>query len=113
MFFVYIMGFSGMPYIGFLSENILDIALLVNNSRWPPFVQSQAINSYNFRSNIGRFVFCFDVYHWVFWYAVHSSAVRKYVIHCIVSKKSKMATICKGQLINGHHSCEKSIIDTE
>ena len=44
MFCVSIMGFSGMPNIVVLSENILDIALWVQNPRWPPFAQGQAIN---------------------------------------------------------------------
>ena len=57
MFSVSIMGFSGMPYIVVLSENIYDIALCVKHPRWPPFVQDQAINSYHFRHDRGRFVF--------------------------------------------------------
>ena len=56
VFLVFIMGFSGMPYIVVLSENSLDIALWVKHSRWPPFVQGQAINSYYFQHNIGSFV---------------------------------------------------------
>ena len=44
MFSVSIMGFSGMPDIVVLSENILYIALWVKNPRWPPFVQGQIIN---------------------------------------------------------------------
>ena len=44
MFFVSIMGFSGMPDIVVLSEKILDIVLCLKNPRWPPFVQGQAIN---------------------------------------------------------------------
>ena len=39
MFLVSIMGFSGIPYIVVLSENILDIALWVKNPRWPPFLK--------------------------------------------------------------------------
>ena len=57
VFLVSIMGFSGMPYIVVLSENIFDIALCVKDPRWPPFVQGQAINPYHFRHNRGRFVF--------------------------------------------------------
>ena len=57
VFFVSIMGSSGIPYIVMLSENILDIALWVKHSRWPPFVQGQAMNSYYFRHNRGSFVF--------------------------------------------------------
>ena len=45
-----------MPDTVVLSENILDIALWVKNPRWPPFVQGQAINSYDFQSNRGKFV---------------------------------------------------------
>ena len=61
MFLVSIMGFSGMPYIMVLSEDILDIALWVKNPRWPPFVQGQAINSYHFRHNRDRFVFSVSI----------------------------------------------------
>ena len=43
VFLASIMGFSGMPYIVVLSENILDSALWVKLSKWPPFVQGQAI----------------------------------------------------------------------
>ena len=91
LFSVSIMGFSGMPYIVVLSENIFGIALCVKHPIWPPFVQGQAINSYHFRHNRGRLVF-FCVYHR---YAVHSGVVRKYFRHCIVGKKSKMAAICQ------------------
>ena len=93
VFSVSIMGFSGMPYIVVLSENIFGIALCVKHPRWPPFVQSQAINSYHFRHNRGRLVF-FCVSHGSFKYAIHSGVVRKYFRHCIVGKKSKMAAIC-------------------
>ena len=41
---VSVMGFSGMPYIVVLSEDIFDIAMWVKNPRWPRFVQGQAIN---------------------------------------------------------------------
>ena len=61
VFFVSIIGFSGMPYIIVLSEDILDIALWVKNLRWPPFVQGQTINSYYFRHNRGSFVFLVSV----------------------------------------------------
>ena len=94
LFSVPIMGFSGMPYIVVLSENIFGIALCVKHPIWPPFDQGQAINSYHFRHNRGRLVF-FCVYHRVFGYAVHSGVVRKYFRHCIVGKKSKMAAICQ------------------
>ena len=61
MFLVSIMGFSGMPYIVVLSEDILDIALCLKHARWPPFVQGQAINSYYFRQNRGSFVFLVSI----------------------------------------------------
>ena len=77
VFLVSIMGFSGIPYILVLTEDIFDIALWVKNPRWLPFVQGQAVNSYYFRHNRDRFVF-FGVYHGVFRYAVHSGVVRKY-----------------------------------
>ena len=38
VFSVSIMGFSGMPYIVVLSENIFGIALCVKHLRWAPFV---------------------------------------------------------------------------
>ena len=38
MIFVSTIGFSGMPDIVVLSENILDIVLWVKNPIWPPFV---------------------------------------------------------------------------
>ena len=70
------MGFSCMPYIIVLSEDILDIALWVKNPRWPPFVQGQAINSYHFRNNNRDRVVFFSVYYGVFRYAEHSGVVR-------------------------------------
>ena len=54
MFEVSIMGFSGIPDIVVLSENILDIALWVENPRWPPFAQGQTTNWYIFRQNRSR-----------------------------------------------------------
>ena len=50
-----------MPDTVVLSEIIFHIALWVTNSRWPPFVQGQAINSYHFRHNRGRFVFLVSI----------------------------------------------------
>ena len=93
VFLMSIMGFSGMPYIVMLSENTLDIALWVKHSRWPPYVQVQAINSYYFQHNRGNFV-SFGVYHGVFGYAVHNGVVRRYFRHCIVVEKSKMTATC-------------------
>ena len=61
LFLVSIMGFSGMPYILVLTEDIFDIALWVKNPRWLPFVQGQAINSYYFRHNRDRFVFSVSI----------------------------------------------------
>ena len=92
VFLVSIVGFSGMPYIVGLSENILDSALWVKLSKWPPFVQGQAIKSYYF--DIIEAGLCFGVYHVVFMYAVHNRIVRRYFRHCIVGGKSKMAAIC-------------------
>ena len=57
VFLVSIMGFSCMPYIVVLSEIFLDSALWVKLSKWPLFVQGQAIKSYYFRHNRGSFVF--------------------------------------------------------
>ena len=88
VFLVSIMGFSGIPYIVVLSENILDIALSVKKYlREPPFVQGQAINSYHFRHNRGRFVFLVSIMGFQVPYAVHSGVVRIYFRQCIVSKK--------------------------
>ena len=39
----------------------LDIALWVKHSRWPPFVQGQAIHSYYFQHNRGSFVFLVSI----------------------------------------------------
>ena len=61
MFLASIMGFSGMPYIVVLSQDILNSALWVKHSGWPPFVQGQAINSYYFRHNRGSFVFLVSI----------------------------------------------------
>ena len=43
-----------MPDIVVLSENILDLALCVENPRWPPFDQGQTLNWYIFRQNRSR-----------------------------------------------------------
>ena len=91
VFSVSIMGFSGMPYIVMLSENIFGIALCVKHLRWPPFVQGQAINSYHFRHNRGRFVFLVFIMGFS---DMLYGVVRKYFRHCIVGKKFKMAAIC-------------------
>ena len=48
MFSVSIMGFSSMLYIVVLSENILDIALWVKNSRFLLFVKGRSINGHHF-----------------------------------------------------------------
>ena len=61
MFLVSILGFSGMPDIVVLSENISDIALWVKNPRWRLFVQGQAKNSSHFRHNRGKFVFLLSI----------------------------------------------------
>ena len=50
-------GIWGGETIVVLSENILDSALWVKLSKWPPFVQGQAIKSYYFQHNRGSFVF--------------------------------------------------------
>ena len=44
VFLVSILGFSCMPDIVVLSENIFDIVLWVKYPRWSPFVQGQIIN---------------------------------------------------------------------
>ena len=82
-----------MPYIMVLSEDILDIALWVKNPRWPPFVQSQAINSYHFRHNRGKFVFLVSIMEFsgMLYIVVLSENIFR---QCIVRKNSKMAAIC-------------------
>ena len=84
MFSVSIMGFSDVPYIVVLSENIFGIALCVKHPRWPPFVQGQAINSYHFRHNRGRFVFLVSIMGFS---GMLYGVVRKYFRHCIVGEK--------------------------
>ena len=44
VFLLSVLGFSCMPDIVVLSENIFDIVLGVKNPRWPPFRQGQTIN---------------------------------------------------------------------
>ena len=57
MIFVSTIRFLGMPDLVVWSEITLDVALLVKNPRWPPFVQGQTINCYHFRYIRGIFVF--------------------------------------------------------
>ena len=45
----------------FMDSTPLDIALWVKHSRWPPFVQGQAIHSYYFQHNRGSFVFLVSI----------------------------------------------------
>ena len=61
MILVSTVGFSGMPDLMMWSAITLDIALWVENPRWPPFVQGQSINSYHFRHNRGRFMFLVSI----------------------------------------------------
>ena len=93
MFLVSIMGFSGMPYIVVLSEDILDIALCLKHARWPPFVQGQAINSYYFRHNRGSFVFLvfFMGFSGMPYIVVLSENILDIALWV---KKSMMAAIC-------------------
>ena len=43
MILVSTIGVSGMPDLVMWLENTLDIALWVNNPRWPPFGQGQTL----------------------------------------------------------------------
>ena len=101
MFLVSIMGFSGMPNIVVLSDNILDSALWVKHSRWPPFVQGQPINSYHFRHNRGRFVFwCLS---WGF-QVCGTVVLSEYILEIALwVKKTRGLLFVKGRSINGHH----------
>ena len=53
--------FLGMPDLVVWSEITLDVAFLVKNPGWPPFVQGQTINLYRFRHNRGIFVFLLTI----------------------------------------------------
>ena len=91
-----------MPYIIVLSEDILDIALWVKNPRWLPFVQGQAINSYHFRHNRGRFVFSASIMG--FWGMPYILVLSENILD-IASwvKKSRWLLFVKGRSINGYH----------
>ena len=105
MFLVSIMGFSCMPYIIVLSEDILDIALWVKNPRWPLFVQSQAINSYHFRHNRGRFVFSVSImgFSGMLYIVVLSENILDIALWV---KNSRWLLFVKGRSINGHYFWE-------
>ena len=102
MFLVSIMGFSGMPYIMVLSENILDSALWVKHSRWPPFVQGQAINSYYFRHNRGSFVFLVSImgFSCMPYMIVLSEDILDIALWV---KNPRWPSFVKGQTINSYH----------
>ena len=102
MFLVSIMGFSGMPYIMVLSEDILDIALWLKIPRWPPFVQGQAINSYHFRHNRDRFVFLVSIMG--FSGMLHIVVLSENILDIALwVKNPRWLLFVKGRSINGHH----------
>ena len=92
MFDVSIMGFSGMPDIVVLSENILDIALWVENPRWPPFAQGLTINWYIFRQNRSRVTILVST----IWFSGMPDLVvgLEITLDIALLVKSKMADIC-------------------
>ena len=96
------MWFSCIPYIIVLSEDILDIALWVKNPRWLPFVQGQAINSYHFRHNRGRFDFSVSIMG--FWGMPYIVMLSENILD-IASwvKKSRWLLFVGGRSINGYH----------
>ena len=102
VFSVSIMGISGMPYIVVLSENILGIALCVKHPKWPPFAQGQAINSYNFRHNRGRFLFLVSImgFSGTLYIVVLSENILDIALWV---KNSRWLLFVKGRSINEHH----------
>ena len=102
VFWVSIMGFSGMPYIVMLSENISHIASWVKHSRWPPFVQGQAINSYYFQHNRGSFVFL--VSNMGFSGMPYIMLLSEDILDIALwVKNPRWLLFVKGRSINGHH----------
>ena len=81
-----------MPDIVVLSENILDLALCVENPRWPPFDQSQTFNWYIFRQNRSRLTLLMST--------IGFSGMPNLVVELEITLdiallvKSKMADIC-------------------
>ena len=98
-----------MPYIVMLSGDIFDIALCVKQPRWPPFVQSQGINSYHFRHNRSRFVFLVSImgFSGTLYIVVLSENILDIALWV---KNPRCLLFVKGQSINGHHFDR---IDTE
>ena len=105
MFSATIMGFSGMPYIVVLSENIFDIALCVKPPRWSPFPQGQAINLHNFRHNRGRFVLLVSImgFSGMLYVVVLSENILDIALWV---KNPRWLLYVEGRLINGHHFCQ-------
>ena len=101
-FLVSILGFSCMPDIVVLSENIFDIALWVKNPRWPPFVQGQTINWYYFWHNRGIFAFLASILGLL---CMPDIVVLSENIFDIVLwvKNSRWPPFGQGQTINEHH----------
>ena len=95
------MGFSGMPYIVVLSEIILNIALWVKHSRWPPYVQGQAIIS-----DIVEAVSWFWCLSWGFQVGpmLYIVVLSENILDiALLVKNSRWLLFVKGRSINGHH----------
>ena len=96
------MGFSGMPYTVVLSENIFDIALYVKHPRWAPSVQGQAIKSYHFRHNSGRFVFL--VYIMGFSGMLYIVVLSEHISDIVLwVKNPRWLVFVKGRSLDRHH----------
>ena len=91
-----------MSYTVVLSENILDISLWVKNPRWPPFVQGQAINSYHFQNNRGKFVFLVSSmgFSGMRYIAVLSEDILDIALWV---KNPRWPPFVQGQAINAYH----------
>ena len=86
------MGFSSIPDIVVLSENILYIALSAENRRWPPFDQGQTINWYIFRQKRSRLTILVST---IGYSGLPDLVVRlEITLDIALLVKSKMADIC-------------------
>ena len=90
---VSIMGFSRNAVLSDVIIHYFRYCIVDKNPRWPPFVQGQAINSYHFRHNKGRFVFLVSImgFSGMSYIVVLSGNILAIALWV---KKSKMAAIC-------------------
>ena len=97
-----IIRFYGMSDTVVLSKNILDVELWVKNPRWSPFVQGQAINSYHFRYNRGRFIFFMSI---IRFYDMSDTVVLSENILDIELwvKNPRWPSFVQGQAINSYY----------